>query len=176
MSRRDCTKHRVSIICLAAALLAAPSADIGFAREKPQARARKPVAEKADDGKLNYSPEAWPDAPDTADMLKRLVCGTAIVLGLCICTVFAGRRWLRGAPTRASSGQRLRLVETVALGHRCAVHLLHVGHHQVLVGVDAAGVKSLVHLPVSFEQEVENAHVPNLEIARDFETANVQIA
>ena len=29
----------------------------------------------------------WPDAPDATSMLRRLVLGTASVLGLCVCTV-----------------------------------------------------------------------------------------
>jgi flagellar biogenesis protein FliO len=45
----------------------------------------------------------------------------------------------------------MALVETLPLGNRCLVHLVRVGNRQVLVGLDAGGLKSLVALPDAFD-------------------------
>jgi flagellar biogenesis protein FliO len=134
---------------LAACATVALAGNVARADELPSNTATASAQSGRDD--LNYTPPTWPDAPDTAAMLRRLVLGTATVLGLCVCTLWIGRRWLRGAPRGATSGSRLRLVETVVLGNRCSVHLLQTGDHQVLVGIDGTGLKSLVPLPASFE-------------------------
>jgi hypothetical protein len=48
----------------------------------------------------------------------------------------------------------MRLVETMSLGNRCWVHLVHLGDHSLLIGTDGAGVKVIVPLPESFEQKL----------------------
>lgn len=138
-----------TIIWFAACATTVQAANVSRADEQPSKSATASAQSSRDD--LSYTPPVWTDAPDTAAMLQRLVMGTATVLGLCVCTLWVGRRWLRGAPRGATSGNKLRLVETVALGNRCAVHLLLAGDHQVLVGTDGAGLKSLVLLAASFE-------------------------
>jgi flagellar biogenesis protein FliO len=147
-------------------VIAALTASVCRAGESPGNSATSSAESNRDS--LNYTPPAWPDAPDTAAMLRRLVMGTATVLGLCVCTLLVGRRWLRGAARGANSGDKLRLIETVALGNRCAVHLIQAGDQQVLVGIDGAGLKSLVPLTVSFENTLaevggKNSGVQNRE-------------
>ncbi len=44
----------------------------------------------------------------------------------------------------------LRLLETLPLGNRCSVHLVHMGNREVLIGVDGSGIKSIVPLPENF--------------------------
>lgn len=134
-----------------------------FCQAEDQPDTREPAAAKSSRDELSYTPPEWPDPPDTAAMLRRVVVGTAIVLVLCVGTLWAGKRWLRGAPAGTGSGNALRLVESVSLGNRCAVHLLRTGEHQVLVGVDAAGLKSLVALPPSFENAIAEAGSPTFD-------------
>jgi len=101
---------------------------------------------------LTYVPPAWPEAPDPKAMIMRLVLGTAIVLGLCAGTLFLSKRWLKGMPARGSATGPLALVDTLFLGNRCQVHLIGIGKRRVLVGVDAAGLKSVVPLAEPFEE------------------------
>lgn len=113
---------------------------------------------------LSYSPNDWPEAPDTGAMLKKLVFGTATVLALCVVTMVAGRRWLRGAPPRTAKTGKLRLIESVSLGNRCSVYLLRVGDLQILAGTDSSGMKSLVPLPPSFEQAIAEVRSPEFAV------------
>jgi flagellar biogenesis protein FliO len=105
---------------------------------------------------LVYSPAGLPDGPDTKSMLTRLVLGTATVLALCVGTLWLGRYWLTGGASLAASGKQLALVETLALGNRCSVHLLQFGSQTVLVGADGSGLKVIVPLPPSFEQKLSS--------------------
>jgi flagellar biogenesis protein FliO len=167
-------KFRTATICLAAFLIFGMTASLSRAKEAPSID--EPVAAEASLEKLDYAPESWPDAPDTAAMLRRLVLGTATVLGLCIGSLFVGRRWLRGAPARVNSGNKLRLVETVSLGNRCVVHLIQSGNHQILVGVDGTGVRSLVPLPPSFEQAIADVRSPEFETVENLEGNELAIS
>jgi flagellar biogenesis protein FliO len=110
---------------------------------------KQPSAAGADD--LAYTPPAWPDAPDARAMLVRLVVGTLLVLGLCVGTLWIGRRWLHGVPAQPGGNTQLRLVERLPLGNRCFLYLLTVQDRQLLVGVDASGMKTLVTLSEPFE-------------------------
>ncbi len=106
---------------------------------------------------LAYTPPTWPEAPDPRGMLLRLGLGTAFVLVLCVATILLSKRWLRPPNAAITTTNRLALVETLPLGNRCVVHLVRVGRQQVLVGVDGAGVKSLVALPELFEDALTQA-------------------
>jgi hypothetical protein len=78
-------------------------------------------------GKFAYSPPVEPEMPDARAMLTRLGVATAAVLALCAGTLWMGRRWLGGPPAKAGQARHLHLVETLALGNRCLVHLVEVG-------------------------------------------------
>lgn len=108
-------------------------------------------------GSLDYAPPTWPEAPDSRAMLTRLGVGTAVVLVLCVVTLVACRRWLRGLPHSANANARMVLVETLSLGNRCQVHLVRIGKQQVLVGLDGGGIKSLVALPEAFDDALAEA-------------------
>jgi flagellar biogenesis protein FliO len=108
--------------------------------------------ESAQKNELAYTPPAWPEAPDPKAMITRLVLGTAIVLGLCAGTLMLSKRWLRGMPVKTSATGPLAVIDSLALGNRCHVHLVGVGKHRVLVGMDASGLKSLVPLSEDFDE------------------------
>jgi flagellar biogenesis protein FliO len=109
------------------------------------------VAEPASKGKLTYTPPAVPEAPDARAMLTKLGVATAAVLALCVVTLWLGRRWLAAPAAQNPAGRQLRLIETLALGNRCNVYLVHVANRPVLIGADPSGLKSVVPLPESFE-------------------------
>lgn len=116
-----------------------------------------PAAADAKKESLDYVPPTWPEAPDPRAMLTRLGVGTAVVLALCVGTLVACRRWLRRLPGQGGGTRHMTLVETLPLGNRCQVHLVRVGRQQVLVGLDAAGLKSLVALPEAFDEALAEA-------------------
>jgi flagellar biogenesis protein FliO len=83
-------------------------------------------------------------------MFVRLGLGTVAVLALCVATLWGCKRWLRATPAPSSAASQLRLLETLPLGNRCCVHLVHVANRPVLIGADASGIKTVVPLPDTF--------------------------
>jgi flagellar biogenesis protein FliO len=131
-------------------------------------RAEQPAANPAP-GTLAYSPPAWPEPPDYQSVFVRLGLGTVLVLGLCVGTLWACKRWLRPAMAAASGNSRLTLVETLPLGNRCCLHLVHVADRPVLIGADASGIKTVVPLPETFAGTLVEAQAeaePKPEVAR----------
>jgi flagellar biogenesis protein FliO len=117
--------------------------------EKPTPNPDKPAA-TSPATRWTYDAPDWAEPPNHQAMFLRLGLGTAIVLALCVGTVYLCKRWLRGAPAQASANGRLQLIETLALGQRCWLQLVHVAGQPVLVGGDPAGLKTIVPLPESF--------------------------
>jgi len=108
-------------------------------------------------GSLEYTAPSLPDAPNSQAMLVRLGMGTALVLGLCVFTLWGMRRWLNPQGTAGASVGELKLIETLPLGNRCSLHLVHLGKQNVLVGVDATGIKTIVPLPGTFDDMLAEA-------------------
>jgi flagellar biogenesis protein FliO len=103
-------------------------------------------------GKSTAAPSDWSPAPDSGKILLRLGIGTAVVLGLCVATLYVGKRWLRpGARVRAA-GSQFQVLETLPLGNRCSILLVQAANRQLLVGVDSTGLKSLLSLPEPFKE------------------------
>jgi flagellar biogenesis protein FliO len=94
---------------------------------------------------------ALPDMPNPQGMLARLAWGTILVLGLSVASIWGMRRWTQVRAPAVSGERTLRLVETLPLGNRCSVHLVHLGKREVLIGVDAAGIKTIVALTKAFD-------------------------
>jgi hypothetical protein len=101
-----------------------------------------PPADSKNVGKLDYTPPPITDAPDPKSMLARLAGATAIVLT---------------TSGRPGSNTQLRLLETLALGNRCCIHLVHVANRPVLIAADSSGLKSIVPLPELFDQTLTAA-------------------
>jgi flagellar biogenesis protein FliO len=116
-----------------------------------------PKAETKPKGKLDYVAPALPEAPNMQGMLTRLVAGTGVVLGLCVVTLWGIRRWLHPARVNGLTPRDMKLMETLQLGNRCSLHLVHLGKQPILVGMDASGIKSIVPLPTPFEEALQDA-------------------
>jgi flagellar biogenesis protein FliO len=99
-----------------------------------------------------YTAPALPEMPSPQAMLGRLFGGTVIVLGLAVASLFGMRRWRQAHGPAASANREMRLVETLHLGNRCALHLVQLGQREVLIGVDSGGVKTIVPLSRPFEE------------------------
>jgi flagellar biogenesis protein FliO len=113
---------------------------------------------------LEYNPPPLPGAPGAGAMLARLMVGTLVVLGLCVGTLWFGKRWVKTEPPRGANS-RLAVVESLALGNRCSVILVRAGPRQVLAGVDGTGLKALVALPDLFEDALEQAQTEEPTLA-----------
>jgi flagellar biogenesis protein FliO len=105
--------------------------------------------------KGDYTAPQVPDMPNPQSMLTRLALGTLIVLGMSVASIWGMRRWLQ--PAQAAAGPRtMKLLETLPLGNRCSLHLVHMGKREVLIGVDGAGIKTIVPLPEAFEEVLKD--------------------
>ncbi len=105
----------------------------------------------------DYKPPPWPEVPDLGQMVVRMVVGTGIVLGLSVLSLWAARRWLQPASSGGDRHGQMALLDTLRIGNRCAVHLIHVQGTRVLIGVDTNGLKSMVTLPERFAGVLEEA-------------------
>jgi flagellar biogenesis protein FliO len=126
--------------------------------EQPAVEKPASKAEAKDKTNLEYTAPALPDAPSPQAMLLRLGLGTAVVLGLCVATLAGLRRWMNPSPANGSGPREMRLLETLQLGNRCSLHLVHLGNTPLIVGVDATGIKTIVPAPTPF-QDVLSAEV-----------------
>jgi flagellar biogenesis protein FliO len=115
-----------------------------------------PKAAPAPQDPWGYEPPTFADGPDARSMLLRLGVGTVVVVGLCIGTLWFGKRWLQVAPPPAVGERQLGVIEALSLNHRCCVYLIKVGPRQMLAGVDGSGLKALVPLTEPFEQTLND--------------------
>jgi flagellar biogenesis protein FliO len=109
-------------------------------------------ADAKDKAKSAYVTPAVPEMPNPQDMLTRLAWGTVLVLGLAAASIWGMRRWVKAHEPTGGGPSVLRLVETLPLGNRCSLHLVQLGNRELLVGVDAGGMKSIVPLPKAFDE------------------------
>ena len=153
----------VSLMSLLASttFAADPTIQVTSFEEAPPPQALAPNSELKSE--LTYSPQ-WPAPPDTGAMLLRLVIGTVVVLGLCVGSLWLGKPWLLKLQAGHAGGQVLHIEGSVALGNRAMLYLVKVGDTQLIAGTDATGLKSLLALPASFK-EVLDEQLPPAEIA-----------
>ena len=144
-----------ALLGLAAAV--SGSALPAFMLKEPAPKESPTTPLKNEDSSLTYVAPTWPEAPSAGALLARLAAGTVVVLVLCAGSLWFGKRWLlRGIPGTAPGNGNLKLIESLTLGSRCAVFLIQAGGRQVLIGVDASGMKSIVPLPESFDAALQN--------------------
>jgi flagellar biogenesis protein FliO len=153
-----------SSLCVVLLLLSV--AGSAFAADSAAHVADKASESRDADTDFSYSPN-WPEPPDTSGLLLRLGFGTVATLGLCVATLVLGRRWLQRPPVNSAS-RKLHIEESVVLGHRATLFLVKVGDSHLVAGTDAGGLKSLIVLPSSFadvlEQQVETVDRPPISV------------
>jgi flagellar biogenesis protein FliO len=108
---------------------------------------------------LGYSPQ-WPEAPNTGAMLMRLCIGTVVVLGLCVGTLWFGKPWLQRLQVGGAGNSAFSIEGSVALGTRGMLYLVRVGDTQLVAGTDATGLKSLIAIPASFKEVLDDQFPP----------------
>jgi flagellar biogenesis protein FliO len=110
-------------------------------------------------------------------MISRLVLGTVLVLVLCGGTLWIGKRWLGTIQGKKLPAGHLGVLETLALGRRGSLVLVKVGAQQILVGLDHAGIKGMVALPMPFEGALEDFQMAgSLNAGPENEPASVAAA
>lgn len=114
-------------------------------------------------GDDSYSPQ-WPEPPNTGAMLLRLFGGTVVVLGLCVASLWFGKPWLQKLQVASTANSPLQIEGSVAIGNRAMLYLVKVGGTQLIAGTDLTGLKSLIALPPTFK-EVLDEQVPDAESA-----------
>jgi flagellar biogenesis protein FliO len=123
----------------------APSANKVGVNQSDAARSESELAYKHD----------WPAPPDTAGMLLRLFGCTVVVLGLCVGSLWFGKPWLMKLQQTAPTGQTLHIEGSVNLGNRATLYLVKIGDTQLVAGTDLSGLKSLIALPISFKESLD---------------------
>lgn len=123
----------------------------------------QPPAPKTTPATREPEPPPWANGPDAQAILTRLSIGSLAILGLCGAILYAGKRWLRTGAGEMLPGQQLQILETLRLGNRCSVLLVQAADQQLLVGLDASGMKSLLGLPAEIDQfnQADSVHMPS---------------
>ena len=103
---------------------------------------------------LSYSPQ-WPEPPNTGAMLLRLTLGTVFVLLLCVGSLYLSKPWLLKLQGNVAVNQAMQIEGSVTLGNRAMLYLVKIGDTQLVAGTDATGLKSLIALPASFKEVLD---------------------
>jgi flagellar biogenesis protein FliO len=120
-----------------------------FAQDPGEALRAK--EEKAASESMTYVPPSWPEGPDAETMLLRIGVGTALVVSLCLATMWLlGRKFPVGA-LKKQTGNRLRVIATLPLANRGVLHLLTVERRRIVAAVDSTGLKALLPIPETSE-------------------------
>jgi flagellar biogenesis protein FliO len=98
------------------------------------------------------------EAPSLTGILVRLTFGTFFVLGLCALTAWGIGKWVRGQQQVQSNGM-MKMVASLRVNRTVALHLVQVGEQQFLLGVDTGGLRSVLPMPESFEEKLEESRV-----------------
>ena len=110
-----------------------------------------------------YSPQ-WPEPPDTGAMLLRLCVGTVVVLALCVGSLYFAKPWLQKLQTTGTGVRSLHVEASIPLGNRAVLYLVKIGDVQLVAGTDGTGLKSLITLPVSFKDVLDES-APAMDVA-----------
>jgi len=94
------------------------------------------------------------DGPSLGMSLLKMVLGVAVVSGGCIGIA----RWMKKRTVTPTAGS-MEVVARLALDRRCVLHLVQSGDRRLLLGIDAAGVKSLLEIPGAVPSSILSARV-----------------
>ena len=86
------------------------------------------------------------EAASLSAILTRLVGGTLFVLLLCAGTAYGVGRWIKGKNAAVPAGP-LKLIAALPINARCSIFLVQAGDQHLVAGVDATGLRSILHIP-----------------------------
>jgi flagellar biosynthetic protein FliO len=78
---------------------------------------------------------------NTWELFLKMMAAVLLVVVLGIAAIYVSKKFL--PKITSLSGRRIHIVETVSLGPRKALHLLQIGHQQLLIGSTSEGITAL---------------------------------
>jgi flagellar biogenesis protein FliO len=94
---------------------------------------------------------------DAGTMLAGMVRGSLLVAALLGTTLWAVRWWMKNKSGAFVGRGGLNVISSLALAGRCHLQLVDARGHQVLIGIDAGGIKCVTVLPERFETSFDEA-------------------
>ncbi len=94
------------------------------------------------------------------------------VLLLIVASSILLRRWMSLGP-QGRAQRQMRVVETVRLSPKQALHLVTVGDQQFLIGATDQGIAMLSQVETSFQPEPESAPQPGLDFGAVLQSFNL---
>ena len=113
----------------------------------------------------------FPEGLELGDLVMRLALATGGVLVFGILAIVALKKWIPKAGVQSAPAKRMKLIETLNLPGRCSVQLVELDGNQVLVGMDAGGIRTIVPFSKPFaasleELEAQAESAGNIEAVR----------
>ena len=85
-----------------------------------------------------------------SELFFKMILSIVLVVVLGIAAIYVSRKLL---PHTGLAGKEMRIIETVHLGPRKAVHLLKIGNHHLLIGSTAENITRLADVTDVFVQD-----------------------
>lgn len=122
----------------------------------PASAQAAPAAQAAEVDLEKYKDPMFPEPADLQNLGMRLVLVTAGVLAACVISLVVAKRCFGVSRIARSGDAKMRVLETLPLNNRCRLQLIQADGHKILVGVDAAGLKSVLLLQDPFKATLES--------------------
>ncbi len=124
------------------------------------ADANKPGLFSGSDFQLgnNNQPSPFGRDDDTVS-LPRMLLSLMLVAALAVAVMFLSKKVL--PKVSAIAGKKVKVLETVSLGSRRAVHLLEVGNRQILIGSTQNTITRLADFPGEASDEASIEDIPD---------------
>jgi flagellar biosynthetic protein FliO len=78
---------------------------------------------------------------NTWELFLKMMAAVLVVVALGIAAIYVSKKYLPKITNL--HGRRIHVVETVSLGPRKALHLVQIGHQQLLIGSTSEGITAL---------------------------------
>ena len=102
------------------------------------------------------------DMLSTQVLFFKMTFAVLLVIGLGVAAIYISKKFL---PKLSNlPGKKIRLVETVHLGSRKAVHLFKIGDQKLLIGSTNESINMLADVTVALNNSCENQTDDNLRI------------
>ena len=87
-----------------------------------------------------------------------MAIGCVVVLCALTLVIMATRRWQRSRGLLPTVSKRSRVLETLSLGPGKTVSLIEIDGMRALVGADSGGIRTIVPVTRTFEDELDSDH------------------
>ena len=92
---------------------------------------------------------------DLGHTIQKIGLSTLGVLAACVVFLVGMKKFgVTGQSFQSENRNESAIQETISLGSRCQIQVVKIDKHKVVVARDANGIKSVTHLPPTFEDEL----------------------